>query len=265
MKSAKDIKLEARNLLQKGKWTLGIATFSLMFSVYVFYVNAINICVAIISGNALNEINIFNLDVLTIVLIVVFSLIVIVVLFLLMPVFTGAIRMFLDVAYDKNLSFRNIFYCYIQGKTRNAINFWVTLVVKYFISLTLTFLPLISILVVHFLDIFKFDDFVATLVLLIVGIFIAFVYILVVASRYFLAPYLFVIYGELSANDSIKLSVKIMEKKQIQYEKLIVSFIPWFLLCFLVFPAFYVVPYFLTSCAVNAKYMIEDCLEETKI
>ena len=75
-------------------------------------------------------------------------------------------------------------------------------------------------------------------------------------SRYFLAVYIFIDgQGKLPARACIKHSVLMMKRNTIRYAKLLLSFLPWFLLCFFVVPALYVIPYFGASCAVSAKWM----------
>ena len=46
--------------------------------------------------------------------------------------------------------------------------------------------------------------------------------------------------------------------------KLIFSFTPWILLCLLILPMLYVIPYMTQSLCVSAKWMTKAALEENK-
>lgn len=85
-------------------------------------------------------------------------------------------------------------------------------------------------------------------------------------SRYFLAPFLFSEDSARKVGECIRESVRITKKCRGEIYRFLLSFIGWLLLMLVfmdsalyflaVLPALYVVPYFLASCAVYAKYLI---------
>lgn len=89
---------------------------------------------------------------------------------------------------------------------------------------------------------------VSSVVLGITGVFFAFVF----CQRYFLAPYLYFENEPCKANEVVKLSCKIMDKKCFETAMLKLSFFPWWLLCVLAFPAVYVYPYYKLSISFKA-------------
>lgn len=61
---------------------------------------------------------------------------------------------------------------------------------------------------------------------------------------------------ELKISEYFKLSKNTMADNTLNVIKLLLSFIPWILLCVLVLPLFYVLPYMEESLSLSAKYMI---------
>lgn len=76
--------------------------------------------------------------------------------------------------------------------------------------------------------------------------------------RFALCGYLFAVNPDRPLLESITLSFQIMRHKEIRLIKLIVSFFPWYLACLLLFPIFFVAPYFFMSyTAVISRIMAE--------
>ncbi len=76
-------------------------------------------------------------------------------------------------------------------------------------------------------------------------------------QRYFLVDYLFVSGEEEGLHAILRRSVRIMKKNRVQTAALIGSFLPWILLCLLVVPLLFVLPYLFSSMAINAKVLLE--------
>ena len=79
-----------------------------------------------------------------------------------------------------------------------------------------------------------------------------------IAFRYFLAPYFAVMDDKSSEVQCIKISWQTMEGRRTDLLKLLITFIPWGLLCFFVIPVLYVAPYFYISMANCAKWLIYE-------
>lgn len=72
-----------------------------------------------------------------------------------------------------------------------------------------------------------------------------------------LSSYIFVSNPDLNVFKCIKMSQMLMKDKKGELLKLYLSFIPWIFVCVLVFPVFFVVPYFYMSLTVFANEIIK--------
>lgn len=95
--------------------------------------------------------------------------------------------------------------------------------------------------------------YILTLCLTILG----FVISLIFFRRYSLTRYLLVSDDNMKVREAIKLSIKIMKTKKMDYLLLILSFWGWFLLVPFVLPLFFVVPYMSFSMTLYSRYLVE--------
>ncbi|RGB69786.1 DUF975 family protein [Provencibacterium massiliense] len=93
---------------------------------------------------------------------------------------------------------------------------------------------------------------IAGVVLLIVSAIFSWIFL----KRYFLARYLYS-GGECTARQAIKQSVYFMRGRKTELFFFDLTFLGWFLACVLIVPFFYVAPYYMSSCALYARYLIE--------
>lgn len=80
----------------------------------------------------------------------------------------------------------------------------------------------------------------------------------VALQRYFLAQYLLARQPSLHPAEAIRQSITRMENNQGRALLFQLSFLPWFLLCFLLFPIAYVWPYYMQSRAVFAQTLMQQ-------
>lgn len=76
------------------------------------------------------------------------------------------------------------------------------------------------------------------------------------ASRYYLAPLLFVIGGDIAPGEAIYMSHRIGAVSYGAFLQLVFSFIGWVFLSLLIIPAIYTLPYFLICLTVHSRYAI---------
>lgn len=95
-----------------------------------------------------------------------------------------------------------------------------------------------------------------TLMTVIISIIMSVVFCIVIC-RYFLAPYLLSIDESLTANQAIKKSIAYTKGFRMDIFLFYLSFFGWFLLSVFVLPLLYVLPYFETSTAMLARYIVE--------
>ncbi|WP_312640926.1 DUF975 family protein [Hydrogenoanaerobacterium sp.] len=86
---------------------------------------------------------------------------------------------------------------------------------------------------------------------------IAQIFFFIFSNRYFLSSYLIVEDPEIGVRKAIKTSIRSMKGHKSEIFVLQLSFVPWGLLSLLVLPLLYVVPYYNSSSALYAKYLIE--------
>lgn len=100
---------------------------------------------------------------------------------------------------------------------------------------------------------------VGTAVLFICSFFFAFVF----SQKYFLAPFLYYENDFCRVRDVLLLSGKIIDKRYFEVAFLKMSFAGWFLLCLLVFPTFYVYPFYKLSVSTKALSLLANSENNT--
>lgn len=96
--------------------------------------------------------------------------------------------------------------------------------------------------------------YILSLLLAIVSIIICVIFL----QRYFLTRYL-IVSGECTkVRQAIKLSIKIMNGKKIDFILLLLSFSGWILSCILIIPIFFVFPYIKISLTLYSRYLVES-------
>ncbi len=76
------------------------------------------------------------------------------------------------------------------------------------------------------------------------------------ASRYYLAPLLFVVGGDITPGEAIYMSHRIGKVSFGAFLQLILGFIGWAFLSLLIIPMLYTLPYFIVSITVHCRYAI---------
>ena len=180
-------------------------------------------------------------------------------LFIVFPVSIGVIRWAYKVANGESPNIDEVFY-YFRNKNLyvRSIKFSLLLTLRTILIFALCTLPGIIISICSaFVDNINYD---LGNIMLFVGTVITFIGLIaamILLVRYFLAQYLFIIDDEANPNECIKASWKMMNGNVMKVIELILSFILWILLCCLVIPIFYVMPYMMVSQAICAKWLID--------
>ena len=95
---------------------------------------------------------------------------------------------------------------------------------------------------------------------------IAFIATFFSVIKYYLAPMLFVADENIDTEEAMHLSTVISKRTLLDYIFLLFSFIGWLLLCLLIIPLIFIVPYILISYLVHCSYAVNTFNEEiTKI
>jgi uncharacterized membrane protein len=182
--------------------------------------------------------------------------------FILTPIYIGAMWWFLRYAKGEKNSIGIIFICYA-----NARIYFKTLLIK----ASVIFLRILAALPACFFGVVSARLFEITmfkdsgnglyaalavcfaLLAVLSAVFFAFVYL-----RYALAEYIFVTDPDMKISRILKLSASKMKGNEEIFIKLYLSFLWWVPSMILVFPAFFVVPYYAMAHTVTARTLIEE-------
>ena len=77
-------------------------------------------------------------------------------------------------------------------------------------------------------------------------------------QRYMLTRYLLVSGECKKTRQAIKLSIKIMKNKKLDYIFLLMSFLGWIISCLFIVPIFFVLPYIKITSALYSRYIVEE-------
>ena len=174
---------------------------------------------------------------------------------LLSPLFNGYIRLFYQAALTKQFDMKALFYYFQKGKYQKTLLLNLSFLVRIMLPAILCFLPLFlyEILCYSFFQGFTetvlFKDFSFILSIL------SMILLILYAMKYFV---LFTLYCTDEDEDIRELfirSKRIMKHQKSAATSLFFSFTPWMLLCILILPALYVVPYMTQSLCIGAKWM----------
>ena len=173
---------------------------------------------------------------------------------------------FFENAKKTRLPVKNLFAFYSMKKSLNTIKFILFLQLK---KMFVTFLFLLPSLIIGGYIVYSLSEgigkkmlislFVSSVLLFLSGLFFSFVFV----QRYFLAGYIFYENDRSRVKDIINLSVKVMENKCFETAFLKISFVGWFLLCLLVFPTFYVYPFYKLSISAKALSLLANTENNT--
>lgn len=181
---------------------------------------------------------------------------------LLSPVINGYIRAYYKATYSNRIDLKDVFYYFSSGRYSGALLLNLHLVFRLLLPAFLLFSPLIAFEVIskQFLS-----DFYGTV--LYKDIYFIFAVMSTVSTtlyslRYFTVFTVSADNPQFSPKQVFTYNKYIMRNNTGNAAKLVFSFTPWLLLCLLVLPALYVIPYLTQSLCVSAKWMTKAALEE---
>lgn len=178
------------------------------------------------------------------------------------PVINGYVRAFYRAAYSNTIELRDVFYHFSRGNYGRALRLNLSIAVRMILPILIFYAPLIIYEIVS-VNITA-DDFYGSIW------YHNFYFILSVLStiatvlysvRYFTVYTVSADNPQFSTKQVFAYNKYIMQYRTANAAKLIFSFTPWLLLCLLVLPMLYVIPYMTQSLCVSAKWMTKASLE----
>lgn len=187
----------------------------------------------------------------------------IIMFFLYSPVINGYVRAFYRAAYSNDLDLRDVFFCFGSGQYGRTLRLNLSIFLRMLIPILLFYAPLVVYEIVsvnlsgEFYGSVLYHDFYFFLsVLSTTGI-------VLYSLRYYTVFTVSADNPQFTPKQVFAYNKYIMHNRTSSAAKLILSFIPWLLLCLLVLPMLYVIPYITQSLCVSAKWMTKASLEET--
>ncbi|MBQ3284141.1 MAG: DUF975 family protein [Ruminococcus sp.] len=249
------IKQQARSILKSNfpKALIALAIVLLPYAVIDGTTTAISFTVMeLVSDDSLAEILVYSIG----------YPVEIVMAFLYSPVINGYIRAYYRAAYNNTIELKDVFFCFSRGQYGKTLRLNLNLVLRMLLPGILFYAPLIiyEIVAVNipdngFYDSVLYHDFYFILsVLSTVGI-------VLYSLRYFTVFTVSADNPQFTPKQIFAYNKYIMQDKTTNAAKLIFSFTPWLLLCLLVLPMLYVIPYMTQSLCVSRKWMTKASLE----
>ena len=182
--------------------------------------------------------------------------------FLYSPVINGYIRAYYRAAYSNTIELRDVFFCFSRGQYGKALRLNLNLILRMLLPCVLFYAPLIIFEIISvnipdngFYGSVLYHDFYFILsVLSTIGT-------VLYSLRYFTVFTVSADNPQFTPKQIFAYNKYIMQDKTTNAAKLIFSFTPWMLLCLLVLPMLYVIPYMTQSLCVSRKWMTKASLE----
>ncbi len=247
--NSKTIKATALGIL-KNNWPIAIAAALIPFSLFVFGYIVFETLFGLSGGLALK-----------IILIAVASVIG---LFLLLPVMLGTVRVFRNLADGGSIYLSEIFIYFTSYKRyRRVMELIFTVVLRLAVVGFVLFLPSF---VIEFAAGGGLDFLMGGAPpiwftnLWVIALFLrclAAAILLFVSLNYYLLPYLFVVNDNIEVMEAVHLSSKAAKYSTVSFLGLIISFLGWLILCVLVLPAVFIIPYMVTCYTVHCFHAVK--------
>ena len=182
-------------------------------------------------------------------------------LFFFSPVINGYIRAHYNAAYTGEIDLADVYYYFSGGRYKKALALNIRYILRLLLPAALFYLPVIALAIIApqvgggFSDSLLYNDLFFLLNV------ISTTCLLLYSLRYFIVFTIQADIENLTPGKSFEYSRYVMKNRVGSAAKLALSFIPWFLLCLLVLPTLYVIPYFTQSLCISAKWMTKATFE----
>ena len=181
--------------------------------------------------------------------------------FLLSPVINGYVRAFYKAAYSDTIDLRDVFYHFERGRYGSALSLNIRIILRMLLPALILYSPLIifDIIVAN-----SGSDFAGTVLYnncRFLFAVLSTVTTTLYSLRYFTVFTVSADNPQFTPEQVFAYNKYIMQNRTGSAAKLIFSFTPWMLLCLLILPMLYVIPYMTQSMCVSAKWMTKASLE----
>lgn len=181
--------------------------------------------------------------------------------FLLSPVINGYIRAYYKAAYTNTIDLRDVFFYFNSSHYSDALSLNIRYIIRMLLPILLSFTPLILFEVIsnqlasgfHGSVLYQNVCFILTILSSLI--------VTLYATRYFTVFTVSADNPHFTPQQVFAYNKHIMRWQSGNVVKLIFSFTPWLLLCMLILPMLYVIPYMTMSLSLSAKWMTKAAIE----
>lgn len=184
--------------------------------------------------------------------------------FLFSPIINGYVRAFYRAACTENMDMKDVFWYFNKGRYGSALSLNIRLIIRMLLPVLVLYSPLIIYEIIsanftdNFYDTMLYHNFYFILAVL------STISTTLYAMRYFTVFTVSADNPHFTPKEVFSYNKYIMKNRTGSAAKLVFSFVPWMLLCLLVLPMLYVIPYMTQSMCVSAKWMTKAALEENQ-
>ena len=248
------IKAQARDTL-KGNYIRAVSALLIVLLPF-FIIDGTTTVLSVILSKATSDLTLTN--------ILVYSIgypVEIIGFFLFSPVINGYIRAYYRASYTKDMDMSDVFFYFSKGRYGYALALNTQYIIRMFFPALLFYLPLLLYIIVFnninadFTESVLYYDIYFLLSVLGTGLTIIF------SLRYLTAFTITVENDTIAPNQAFEYARQIRRNSQGSPAKLFLSFIPWMLLCLLILPMLYVIPYITQSLCISAKWKTKATFE----
>lgn len=185
------------------------------------------------------------------------SLVLVVVWLFSTPIFTGYFRMCYLISKNQDYSLKDIFYYFNKEKYNKCLSLNLNIMVRILGYFMIFIIPTLI-----FSVFFAITSYVALLAFAITLTVMAFVATIFVCIKYTIVPCVYFEDESISNEEIIKLGLNFISDKLNDCRKILLSFLPYILLCFFIVPLVFVVPYITVAFMNNGKWITSLYIQE---
>lgn len=184
--------------------------------------------------------------------------------FLFSPIINGYVRAFYRASYTESIEMKDLFYHFHRGRYGKALSLNIRLLIRMLIPIIIIIAPVILYDVYFTYTSSDFSDTVIFHDIRFLLSVLSTLCIVLYSLRYFTVLTVSTDNPEFTTKQIFAYNKQIMRHRTGNAAKLIFSFTPWLLLCLLILPMLYVIPYMSQSLCISAKWLTKAAIEETE-
>lgn len=188
----------------------------------------------------------------------------IIMLFLFSPIINGYIHAYYKAAYTENIDLKDVFFYFGSGRYFSALSLNIRFILRMFLPALILYAPLIAYVVISSINASDFSKTVLYYDIYFILSILSTLTTVLYSLRYFTVFTISADNPDFTPEEVFRYNKMIMKHRTGDAAKLVFSFTPWLLLCLLILPMLYVIPYMTQSLCISAKWMTKAALEENE-